>query len=170
MKRSYATIIILALCASLNYVLPGSQTASLTSAVQAQEVETGATSDQKAAIFPRNRECTTGSLSGKYGVTIHGTILPPLTPAPVPAASVGSFEVDTAGNVTGADTLSLGGQIIPRTYTGAVSVSGNCTFTARITAPGQVINLSGVIVDGGNEIQFIQTDPGTIFTGVAKRL
>ena len=35
---------------------------------------------------------------------------------------------------------------------------------------GQVVNLNGVIVAGGDEIQFLQTDPGTMFTGVAKRM
>jgi hypothetical protein len=130
---------------------------------------------ERTAAFPRNRECTQGSVSGKYGITIQGTLLPPNVPVPTPGVAVGSLEVDAAGNVTGADTLSLGGQIIPRTYSGTVNVKSNCTFTSRVTVnggplTGLVINSSGVIVDDGNEIQFVETDPGTIFTAVAKRM
>lgn len=181
MKRSYAAMIVTALFVSLwalNFVFSSGSATSRTGlvpAVQAQEAETTHIANQERGIsFPRNRECTLGSLSGKYGATIQGTVLPPLAPVPVPAVSVGSFEVDAAGNLSGADTLSLGGQIIPRTYSGTVSVKANCTFTSRITSnsglPGQTVNLSGVIVAGGDEIQFVQTDPSTIFTGVAKRL
>lgn len=106
---------------------------------------------------------------------IQGTVLPPNVPVPTPGVAVGLFEVDAAGNVTGADTLSLGGQIIPRSYAGTINVKSNCTFTSRFTVnsgplTGLVINSSGVIVDGGNEIQFVETDPNTIFTAVAKRL
>ena len=173
MKRMYAAMIVMALCAgllALNFV-SSRDIAGLVPTARAQEAATVSDAQRLAvAPFPRNRECTNGSVMGKFGVTIQGSLLPPLTPVPVPGASVGSFELDAAGNLNGADTLSLGGQIIPRTYTGAVSIKSNCTFSARITAPGQTVNLSGVIVDGGDEIQFIQTDPGTIFTGVAKRL
>lgn len=179
MKRTFASIIAVAMFAGL-FALSlafsrgaADQRAGLVPTVQAQEAERATTND-KIVPFPRSRECTLGGLSGKYGGMVQGTALPPLTPVPAPGVSVGSFEVDAAGNLTGADTLSLGGQIIPRTYTGTVSVKSNCTFTSRITIntglPGLTINLSGVIVDGGNEIQFVQTDAGTIFSGVAKRL
>lgn len=71
------------------------------------------------------------------------------------------FEVDAADKLTGAATLSLGGQIIPRTYSGTVSLKSNCTCSSRSTVntglPGLTVNRSGVTVDGGNEIQFMQT-------------
>ena len=101
-------------------------------------------------------------------------MLPPNLPAITPSVTVGTFEVDAAGNLTGADTMSLGGQIIPRTYSGTVNVKSDCTFTARFTyltgTPGLVVSSTGTIVSGGGEIQVVETDPGTIVTVVAKRL
>lgn len=142
--------------------------AGLVTPVRAQEAAMAAPARQ---FF---RPCNIGAVIGKYGISIQGTVLPPLAPVPTPGVAVGTFEVDAAGNLTGADTMSFGGQIIPRTYSGTVNVKSDCTFTSRWTIltglPGLIINTSGVIVDGGNEIYFVETDPNTIFTAVAKRL
>lgn len=178
MKRIFASIFVLALSVGL-FALGSAwprgrsmQRTGLLPAVQAQEAERAAVNG-KSAPFPSRRECTNGSVVGRFGSTVQGTLLPPLTPVPVPLVAVGWFEVDSAGNVTGADTLSLGGQIIPRTVSGTFNVNPNCTVTGRLNYTGQPptpVNFSAVIMDGGNEIQLIETDPGTLITGVGKRL
>ena len=182
MKRSFASITVVALFAgfcTLGLAFSrgqSNQRAGLLPAVQAQEMERGTSADNpRAAAFPRSRECTQGTVIGRYGSTLQGTVLPPNLPAVTPGVAVGTFQVDAAGNVTGADIMSLGGQIIPRTYSGALNVKADCTFTSRFSLnsgplTGLVINSSGVIVSGGDEIQFVETDPGTLFTAVAKRL
>ena len=148
------------------------QRASLTPAVQAQEAERAPAA--RTGIYPRTGRCSPGDVAGKYGILIQGTVLPPNAPVATPAVAAGLVEVDFAGNLTGADTLSLGGQIIPRTYSGTLNVKFDCTFTSRFTyltgLPGVVVNSSGVVVDGANEIYFVETDPNTIFTAVAKRM
>jgi len=185
MKRIFTSIrvmgIVVALFASffaLSFAFSrgqSNQRASLTPAVQAQEAERApAAGNERVGVFPRTGRCDPGGVSGKYGYTFQGTVLPPNLPVATSGVAVGAFELDFRGNVTGADTLSLGGQIIPRTYSGTVTVRLDCTFTSRLTVntglPGLVINSSGVIVDGGNEIYFVETDPNTIFTAVAKRM
>lgn len=133
-------------------------------AVQAQELE------HNQHSFTRSRPCSRRTARGRYSVTIQGSLV---TPSPAPLAALGAFEVDYMGNITGSDTASFGGQIIPRTYTGTLTVDADCTASARLTVqtgtPGLVVNLKGMIVEEGREIHFIETDPGTIITGVAKR-
>jgi hypothetical protein len=181
MKRIFASIFVLALSVGLLALGPAwprgqsKQRVSLTPTVQVQEVKrTAAADSEKARALAPSAECTLSTIVGKFGGTIQGTVLPPLMPEPVSVVAVGSFEIDAAGTLTGADTSSVGGQIIPRTYSGTVSVQGNCTFTGRFTVetglPGLVVNFSGVILDGGKELHFVETDPGTLFTSVAKRL
>ena len=47
------------------------QRASLATAVQAQGVERATAADkERAAVFPRSRQCTLGSVIGKYGILI----------------------------------------------------------------------------------------------------
>ena len=128
--------------------------------------------EQHNDFFTRThtRPCSLRTTRGRYAAIIQGSIVGPNAAA---VASVGTFEQDFAGNITGSDTASFGGQIIPRTYSGKITVNADGTSTARLTVqtgtPGLVINLKGVLVDGGKEIHFIQADPGTIITGVAKR-
>ena len=148
------------------------QRASLTPAVQAQEMERA--DKERAQAFPRSRQCTLGNVAGRYGLLVQGTVLPPNLPAATPIVAGGTIEIDTTGNLTGADNSSVGGQIIPRTWSGRFTVNSDCTFTSRFTyltgLPGVVVNSSGVVVDGANEIYFVETDPNTIFTAVAKRM
>lgn len=121
-------------------------------------------------VQPRIGSCTASNISGRYGTMIQGSA-PALSP--LPAASVGITVLD-GGMISGSDTLSLGGQIIPRTFTGTYTVTPDCSFSATITVqtgvPGLVVNLKGVVVNGGQEAIFVETDPGTIFTGTAKRI
>ncbi len=173
MKRTFASIIIVALFVSLfalSSVLTrgqSNQRTGLLSTVQAQAVA----QDDDPFNRARTQQCSLGTTRGRYAATVQGTVL---SPNPLAILSVGTFEQDSAGNITGSDTASFGGQIIPRTYTGTVTVQADCTATVKLTVqtgtPGLVANLKGVIVDGGKEIHFIQADNGTIVGGVAKRL
>ena len=130
-----------------------------------------ATQDDDPFNRARAQQCSVGTTRGRYAATVQGTVL---GPNPVTVLSVGTFEQDSTGNIVGSDTASFGGQIIARTYTGTVMAQADCTTAVKITVqtgtPGLVFNLKGVIVDGGKEIHFIQSDPGTIISGVAKRL
>jgi len=121
-------------------------------------------------VQPRIGSCTASNIGGRYGVMIQGSA-PAL--GPLPLASVGTVVMD-GGTLSGSDSLSLGGQIIPRTFTGTYTVTPDCSVSVTITVqtgtPGLVVNLKGVAVNGGQEAIFVETDPGTIITGTAKRI
>ena len=181
-KRTFTSITVVALFASF-FVLSlafsrgeSNRGASLMRAVQAQEVERATEANgERAGASLRPGRCTAFGVAGKYGITSQGIVLPPNVPAVTSAVAVGWIEVDFLGNVTGADTLSLGGQILPRTFTGTLTVKSDCTFTSQLTVTsgpltGLVINSNGVVVSDSNEIHFVETDPGTIFTAIAKRM
>jgi len=109
--------------------------------------------------------CTLRTIDGSYGYTVTGTNL-----ALGLVAAVGRVASDGQGNLTGADTLSAVGNIVRRTITGTYTVTPACTGTVTFTDNfGQTVNLDYVAVDRGGELQFIQTDPGTVFTGFARK-
>ena len=80
---------------------------------------------------------------------------------------------DGKGGVTGTDTFSLDGTIAHRTYTGTYSMNEDCTgsIVLQVTAGGTSATGHGdiVAVNNAREINFIQTDPNIIFSGVFKR-
>lgn len=124
----------------------------------------------------RRIRCNENTISGSYGTNITGTFLVPPAPGStnpptaVPFASVGRLTFDGVGNVSGRDTNSFGGDVTRNPTTGTYTVDRDCTGTLIVNlSNGFVINNDIVIVDGGKEIFLIQTNPGTIVTGVMKR-
>jgi hypothetical protein len=76
--------------------------------------------------------------------------------------------------LSGSDVASFSGQIVPRTFKGTYSVNPNCTARATLTILtgfpiGATFNFALVTFNNGREARFIQTDPGSQFTGNAKR-
>jgi hypothetical protein len=119
----------------------------------------------KPAAAKRDR-CDNGSISGSYGYTVNGTNL-----GVGLVAAVGRVTSDGKGNLAATDTISAAGTILRRTITGSYSVNADCTGSGQFTDNfGLTVHLDFVITSGTDEFQFIQTDPGTIFTGLAKRI
>lgn len=111
-----------------------------------------------------------GQLEGRYAISLQG-ILP--APTPVSAAGLGIFTLDGGGNISGSETASIGGQIFKRTVVGSYAreTDGNISLELNFTTGTQGrLNLRGVVLNQGAEIQLIGTDPGTVINGVAKRL
>jgi hypothetical protein len=117
--------------------------------------------------------CGHRSLFGRYGFTVTGTQFFPPPQPPVQAATVGVIEFDGRGGLTGSDIASFSGQIFSRTLAGTYVMQPNCTFEATVDiltgTPGLTFHFSAVMVDGGSEITFIQTDPGSLFVGALKK-
>jgi hypothetical protein len=110
--------------------------------------------------------CSVESLEGSYGYTVTGTNL-----SVGQGAAVGVVRLDGKGGLVASDTLAIGGSILPRTITGTYTVNaaactGNAVFTDN---NGQTTHLAFVVVHDGQEVMLIETDPGTVFTGVGKR-
>jgi hypothetical protein len=123
----------------------------------------------RAVPSPAVPQCGLKSLDGTYGFRVDGTnVGGALVPGPVSA--VGIATADGAGNLTGADTVSANGTIVPRTLSGVYTVNANCTGQATFTDNfAQTTHLNFVIVQNREEFSFIQTDPGAVTTGVAKK-
>lgn len=115
------------------------------------------------------KTCNQMTVAGTYGFQGQGT-LGVGTSQEVQSAETGSATADGSGNLSGEVTFSLGGLILTTPFTGTYVVKPDCTISETITFGTQIRHQWGVIVDNGREINFIDTDPGTILTRVAKRV
>jgi hypothetical protein len=83
-------------------------------------------------------QCSTAAAAGNWAYTYTGTIFTPN--GPLPAAAVGHFTQDTAGNLTGSQSRSVAGSPGVEDISGTVSVNKDCTGTATIS-----VFVSGVL-------------------------
>jgi hypothetical protein len=113
--------------------------------------------------------CNQATVVGTYGFQGQGT-LGLGTPQPIPAAETGMATADGNGNLSGNVTFSLGGQILATPFTGTYQVNADCSITETIVFGTQTRHQAGVIVRHGRQIDFIDTDPGTVLTRVATRV
>jgi hypothetical protein len=114
--------------------------------------------------------CTNESLAGEFAFTAHGTTLPALglqAPLTGAFASSGSATFDGAGHFTLTATSSFNGVIQgPATVTGTYVVNSDCSYTSKA---GNGVTFRAVIVNGGRELLILQTTPGVVITGMAKK-
>ena len=85
------------------------------------------------ALFPVQAEasrCSTAAAAGKWAYTYTGTIF--TQNGPLPAASVGHFFQDAAGNVSGSQARSVAGNSGVEDISGTVTVNKDCSATATI--------------------------------------
>jgi hypothetical protein len=75
-------------------------------------------------------QCSAAATAGKWAYTYAGTIFTPN--GPLPAASVGHFVLDAAGNLTGSQARSVAGNSGSEDIAGTVSTNKDCTATATI--------------------------------------
>lgn len=124
-----------------------------------------------------NAACTAATIGSTYGFRGSGFAGPGgnrayKVPAFFPSAGIGevSFTAtsDTGGTLSGSESLSFGGLQFPLTFTGTYTVSApKCTGRISATfAEGGTTTVDFVIVKGGEEIDFLNTDVGGIFQGV----
>jgi hypothetical protein len=78
----------------------------------------------------RAHACSSASAAGNWAYTYTGTIF--TQNGPLPAASVGRFSQDAAGNITGSQSRSVAGNSGVEDITGNVTVNKDCTATATI--------------------------------------
>jgi hypothetical protein len=85
------------------------------------------------ALVPLQAEasrCSNFGQAGNWAYTYTGTIFTPN--GPIPAASVGHFNQDAAGNITGSQARSVAGSSGVEDIAGSVAVNRDCTATATI--------------------------------------
>jgi hypothetical protein len=114
--------------------------------------------------------CTNESLAGEFGFTAHGTTVPALglqAPLTGAFASSGSATFDGSGHFTLTATSSFNGVIQgPATVTGTYTVNSDCSYTSKAS---NGVTFRAVIVKGGHELLILQTTPGVVITGLAKK-
>jgi hypothetical protein len=102
--------------------------------------------------------CSTATTAGNWAYTYTGSVFTPN--GPVPAASVGHYSQDAAGNVTGSQTRSVAGASGVEEIQGTLSINGDCTGTGTIDVfvNGQLLRtaiLALVYDSNGNHARMI---------------
>jgi hypothetical protein len=152
----------LGLLVGIGFVMTARSTDQKLAAVAQAATNAGARADQFGG-----RRCRLRNLEGSYGIFANGTVV--TAPAGVPTgpfATVGKMDVEDDGSATVVLTRSFNGIITRETLPGTLTINDDCTGTATF---GGVRTFDIISVDGGNELQFIQTNPGSVVTVIAKR-
>jgi|HubBroStandDraft_6_1064221.scaffolds.fasta_scaffold82751_1 hypothetical protein len=130
-----------------------------------------------------DKGCSNAILKGTFSHQGTGAVTSPPDFAG-PEAIVGTEFFDGYGVVTGIGTGSLNGTTFAYTdEQGTYNVNPDCTGTYTVEIPSQgltgtnAIHIFFVIIstvnalkfDAATELQFVETDAGSVFSGVAKR-
>jgi hypothetical protein len=97
--------------------------------------------------------CTNANYEGSFGYIGTGTIVS--GPNADPVAFVGRLTADGKGTFIGRDTISINGQIMPRTYTATYEVNEDCTGSYKVESDLGPVQGNLVIVNGGEEQRVI---------------
>jgi hypothetical protein len=127
-------------------------------------------------LHAASQVCTAAILQGGYGAGTTGLINSSSNsndvtiPTFVPFAEAVHFVFDGHGKFSGTSTADYGGTIFPVTFTGTYSVKPNCTGRLIADAGDNgIIHRALVIVDGGQEVEFVSTDAGVVIAGYMKK-
>lgn len=138
--------------------------AGLIKPVQAQEAE-------RAAPLNRGfrRYCTNGTVNGSYAYQASGFFIQPIPQAQIPAGpfAVNSLLTLSNGSFTFKGAQSFNGNLVPAVGTGTYTINDDCTGTGQ---DNNGTPYSFVVADDGNEVRILLAVPGTVVSGVAKRL
>jgi hypothetical protein len=115
--------------------------------------------------------CTMEQLRGAYAVYGQGSGTLGNPPQPGIEVDVGIATLDGKGNLSGSITFSFNGNIFRTKFIGTYLVKSDCTITLSIQDDfGEHLQEEGVVLGHGDEVRFIETNPGTVIARVAKRL
>ena len=117
-----------------------------------------------------DKGCTNATLMGTFAYTVSGFLTAPPAQAG-PFASVGTQTFDGNGGTTATAWVSQNGNILQVTIKGTYTVNPDCTgtFTVQISPAGITGHVFFVIDNNETEFQAIQTDPGVVVSGIARR-
>ncbi|MGA8153141.1 MAG: hypothetical protein WB952_19475 [Terriglobales bacterium] len=117
------------------------------------------------AMAQGNATCTNQGIGTKYGFQNSGPVV-----GFGPIAFVGRLRFDGSGGVRGDESGSQAGSIVKGVpLSGSYAVNSDCTGSAVLTPEGTAAtNFNFVVVDNGNTLLAIETDPMTVVTGVLR--
>jgi hypothetical protein len=110
------------------------------------------------------RPCSNATLRGNYVFSETGTVIDV-----GPVAVAGVFQADGKGNIVTTDTVGLNGEIVQESLNFTYQVNPDCTGSAS-SLPGQEpAHYNFAIINLGEQITGIHTDPGTTLIIKAKK-
>ncbi len=119
----------------------------------------------------RPNACRSSLTRGVYGFISQGTGAPPTVPPPAagPLHGVGTVAFADNGKFRLTAVRSTNGIIDPQPLplTGTYAYTSDCAFQMNFDVVG--FRFNAIIADGGREVQFLETDPGTTFVVKAKK-
>lgn len=144
------------------------------------------TQNSNAAAGTTTTTFTAASIAGAYGLTFNGSVINAAgSTAGTTSAFAGTGQVvfDGKSAVTGSETFNLAGTVCTGTITGTYTVNSDGVATimytfsptvsgttpAPATCPSSSQTHSAVIVNGGQQIYFAETDADRVVTGSAQK-
>jgi len=120
-----------------------------------------------AAAEPVEASCSDASLQGAYGFRLTGTN----TALNRLYAIVGRIQISKPGELKVTATQSVQGKVMRVAMEGKYSVRPDCTGSAKFPmGDTSSINLDFVIVNRGQNLEFISADDGTVESGSGTRI
>lgn len=119
-------------------------------------------------IVPRLPVCTNGTASGTYGYQMAGQIV-----GVGPFLVNGLFTHYVNGTMDADVQLLVGNQSFPAAGTGGTfTTKRDCTGSGkfRVDALNLEVTYNFIATDGGNQIELLNTNPGIVLHGVARRI
>lgn len=135
------------------------------SAAQDQMQKPARRTNTSQELPSRTLACGVSMLTGGYALALEGPVVSGSLSGPY--AGVGVLNFDGAGNVSARASQSYNGLIQPIVITaGRYSLGEDCTGTLILTPTAR---FDIVASNNGREINLLQTNPGNVIYGVAKK-
>jgi hypothetical protein len=118
------------------------------------------------AVAEGTATCTDAGVKHTFAVNANGNVL-----GIGEVVYVGQLTLNGSGNITGTLSTSLNGAITSNEpiTTGTYSIDSNCIGTASITLENStMMNFDLIVVDGGKELMALESDSGTVVSGLAQ--
>jgi hypothetical protein len=124
-----------------------------------------------------NEDCASATLHDSYGFQLRGVFIPSVADGSateagktqIEIAATGRMVFDGRGRVTAAYAESFGGSIIPGSGAGTYSVQPDCAGSLTLTEDDRTTPLDFTIVERGDKIMLMVTEPGGVALGTASR-
>lgn len=115
--------------------------------------------------------CSEHTVCGTYAFALTGNV----QGTPIAAAGTTTFDGEGNFSITGSINTTTSLPVVEGTFAGTYTVNrDDCTANATVSVPGGVfgyttLHFKGVIVNKGEEVRYLITDPGIVFAGATVR-
>jgi hypothetical protein len=115
--------------------------------------------------------CSEHTVRGTYAFALTGSVV---DVGPIAASGTTTFDGEGNVSITGAINTTTSSAVLEGTFTGTYTVNpDDCTAFAVVTTPGVFgytdLHFRAVIINKGEEVRYLITDPGIVFAGSTVR-